>query len=96
VLVYDSDGRFDRVVPVKSDADKGDGVDMNGSGSVGKIRITTGKSVEAVTHWTLLGSSVRSFILHRYPHIRWTCAYISFSLLFLLYIVEGTNLVDKP
>ena len=56
VLVYDLDGRFDRVVPVKADADKGK--DTSRSGGVGDVRIV-GKTVEAVTHWKLLGSSVR-------------------------------------
>ena len=56
VLVYDLDGRFDRVVPVKADVDKGK--DTGRRGGVGDVRIV-GKTVEAVTHWKLLGSSVR-------------------------------------
>ena len=48
MLVYNSDGRFDRVVPARADIDK----EMGTSESYGK-------AVEAATHWKLLGSSVR-------------------------------------
>lgn len=52
--MYDLDGRFDRVVPVKADAGKG----RDAGGSAGGV----GKTVEAVTHWKLLGSSVRPLL----------------------------------
>ena len=46
--MYSSDGWFDRVVPVRADVNKGKGTVEN-----------YGKAVGAVTHWKLLGSSVR-------------------------------------
>lgn len=52
--MYDLDGRFDRVVPLKA----GVGEWRDASGSAGDVGIG-GKAVEAVTRWNLLGSSVR-------------------------------------
>jgi hypothetical protein len=53
VLAYDLDGRFQRVVPVRANAGKGKDASRGGSGG------GVGKSVETVTHWRLLWSSVR-------------------------------------
>lgn len=57
MLAYDLDGRYNRLASVK--ADVGEGRDTSGSGRVGDITIV-GKTTEAITHWKLLGSSVRS------------------------------------
>jgi len=54
VLVYDLNGRFDRVVPSKA----GLGGWGDASGSLGDVGIG-GKAVEAVTRWKLLGSSTK-------------------------------------
>ena len=59
VLVYGLDGRFNRVVSVKQDVWKGKDA---GGRSAGKI-------VEAVTHWKLLGSSVRPLSFYKGPCI---------------------------
>ena len=66
MLVYDFEGRFIRAAPVKSNV--GNGKEMSGSGSVGDIGIPR-KTVEAVTHWKLLGTSVRSSISSMSSHV---------------------------
>ena len=66
MLVYGLDGRFNRIVPVK--ADVGKGKDAGGR--------SAGKAVEAVTHWKLLGSSVRPLLLSRSMY--WLTAHFRF------------------
>ena len=53
VLAYDLDGRFCTILPGKVNTSGGE--DVSGMQWVGDI----GKTVETITHWKLLGSSVR-------------------------------------
>jgi len=90
-LVYGLDGRFDRIVSVKADKGKGEYRDTSGSGSVGETEIV-GKCMEAVTHWKLLGSSVRSSALHRYPHT----SRVRVDTSFPSHTDESTDLTSEP
>ena len=56
--MYDLDGRFKAVMPVKAEVGKR----KHTSEIVGDIGIAR-KTMEAVTHWKLLGSSARPLLL---------------------------------
>jgi hypothetical protein len=64
-FAYGTDGRFSKLAFVRSDLENGKVVGE--SDSLGAPTIH-GKTMEAVTHWKLLGSSVRSSTLPISPH----------------------------